>query len=31
VLALPDSATASDPACAARARDVANSFLASLH
>lgn len=31
VLALPDSAADPDPACAARARDLANSFLATLH
>ena len=31
VLALPDSAAEPDPACAARARDLANSFLATLH
>lgn len=31
VLALPNSATDPDPACTARARDLANSFLATLH
>jgi Tetratricopeptide repeat len=31
VLALPNSAGDPDPACAARTRDVANSFLATLH